>query len=221
MDAVRFEQLVAKGRRLLEEGDVVMASTTLTEALQLRRGEPLGEFAYAGFADAERAHLEELTLVALEAGAGADLALGRHGEVIGQLEALCREHPLRERLRELLILALYRDGRQAEALRAYTDIRDRLVEELGIDPGVALRELESRVLAQDPTLALAGPARAETAAAPAPVGNLRERLSSFIGRQGEVEHLSETVRSCRLVTLVGPGGVGKTRLARGGGRHLV
>ncbi len=213
MDAVRFEQLVAKGRRLLEEGDAVMASTTLTDALQLRRGEPLGEFAYAGFADAERAHLEELTLVALEAAAGADLALGRHGEVIGQLEALCREHPLRERLRELLILALYRDGRQAEALRAYTDIRDRLVDELGIDPGVALRELESRVLAQDPALALAGPARVETAAAAAPVGNLRERLSSFIGRQGEVEHLSETVRSCRLVTLVGPGGVGKTRLA--------
>ena len=153
MDAVRFEQLVAEGRRLLEEGDVEPASATLGEALELRRGEPLGEFAYAGFADAERAHLDELTLVAFEANAEADLALGRHGEVIGQLEALCREHPLRERLWELLILALYRDGRQAEALRAYTEIRDRLVDELGIDPGAALRELEARVLAQDPTLA--------------------------------------------------------------------
>ena len=213
MDAVRFEQLVAQGRRLLEEGAVEMASTTIADALQLRRGEPLGEFAYAGFADAERAHLDELTLVALEAGAGADLALGRNGEVIGQLEALCREHPLRERLRELLILALYRDGRQAEALRAYTEIHDRLVDEMGIDPGVALRELEARVLAQDPTLTLAGTVQLQAVAAPAAPGNLRERLSSFVGRQREVEQLSETIRSCRLVTLVGPGGVGKTRLA--------
>ncbi len=213
MDVVRFEQLVAQGRRLLEEGEVERASTTLADALALCRGEPLGEFAYAGFADAERAHLGELTLVALEADAGADLALGRNGEVIGKLEALCREHPLRERLRELLILALYRDGRQAEALRAYSEIRDRLVDELGIDPGVALRELESRVLAQDPTLALTGTVQLRAATAPAVPGNLRERLSSFVGRQAEVEQVSETVRSSRLVTLVGPGGVGKTRLA--------
>jgi len=213
MDGVRFEQLVATGRRLLGEGHMEMASTTLAEALQLRRGEPLAEFAYAGFADAERAHLDELTLVALEASAGAELARGRSGEVVGQLEALCREHPLRERLWELLILALYRDGRQADALRSYSEIRDHLVDELGIDPGVALRELESRVLTQDPTLALAGPVQVRAPAPPAAPGNLQERLSSFIGRQGEVEQLRETVRSCRLVTLVGPGGVGKTRLA--------
>jgi predicted ATPase/DNA-binding SARP family transcriptional activator len=220
MDAVRFELLVAQGRRLLEEGDAAMASTTLADALALRQGEFLAEFAYAGFADIERAHLDELALVALETKARADLALGRHGGVVGQLEALCHEHPLRERLWELLILALYRDGRQAEALRAYTDIRDRLVEELGIDPGLALRELETRVLAQDPTLALAGPVQlpvpllvaSSPVAAPA-TGNLRERLSSFIGRHREVEHLEDTVRSSRLVTLVGPGGVGKTRLA--------
>ena len=213
MDVVRFERLVTRGRRLLEEGDVELASSTLAEAHHLRRGEPLGEFAYAGFADAERAYLDELTLVAFEASAGADLALGRNGEVIGRLETLCLEHPLRERLWELLILALYRDGRQADALRAYTEIRDRLVDELGIDPGVALRELESRVLAQDPTLTLAGPVPLGPDAPPVTTGNLRQRLSSFIGRQGEVEHLSETVRSSRLVTLVGPGGVGKTRLA--------
>ena len=84
IDAVRFEQLVAKGRRLLDEGDVEPAATTLAEALRLRRGEPLAEFAYAGFADAERAHLDELTLVAFEASAGSDLALGRHREVIGR-----------------------------------------------------------------------------------------------------------------------------------------
>jgi predicted ATPase/DNA-binding SARP family transcriptional activator len=213
VDAARFEQLVAKGRRLLEEGETALASAALGEALRLRRGEPLAEFAYAGFADAERAHLDELTLVAIETRAEADLALGRHGELAGELEALCLQHPLRERLWELLMLALYRAGRQAEALRAYTQARDRLVRELGIDPGPALRELEARILAQDPSLAAAGPAGPETAPAPTATGNLRERLSSFVGRTGELRELSEAARSSRLVTLTGPGGVGKTRLA--------
>jgi predicted ATPase/DNA-binding SARP family transcriptional activator len=213
VDAVRFEQLVASGRRLIEEGNLEPASATLTEALRLRRGEPLAEFAYAGFADAERAHLDELTVVAVEARIGTDLSLGRQGDVVLELETLCREHPLRERLWELLILALYRDGRQAEALRAYTEIRDRLVDELGIEPGVALQELEARVLAQDPTLVATAPSPLPALAARTVPGNLREQLSSFIGRQGELAQLSETVRTCRLVTLVGPGGVGKTRLA--------
>jgi predicted ATPase/DNA-binding SARP family transcriptional activator len=213
LDAARFEQLVAKGRRLLEEGEMALASATLGEALRLRRGEPLTEFAYAGFADAERAHLAELTLVAIETRAEADLALGRHGELAGELEALCREHPLRERLWELLMLALYRAGRQAEALGAYTEARGLLVNQLGIDPGPALRELEARILAQDPSLAAAGPASPEAVPAPMAAGNLRERLSSFVGRTGELRELSEAVRSSRLVTLIGPGGVGKTRLA--------
>ena len=213
VDAARFEQLVAKGRRLLEEGETALASTTLGEALRLRRGEPLTEFAYAGFADAERAHLAELTLVAIETRVEADLALGRHGELVGELEALCREHPLRERLWELLMLALYRAGRQAEALGAYTEARGLLVNQLGIDPGPALRELEARILAQDPSLAAAGPAALEAVPAPMATGNLRERLSSFVGRTAELQELSEAVRSSRLVTLIGPGGVGKTRLA--------
>ena len=200
-------------------GEPASASAALGEALGLRRGEPLAEFAYAGFADAERAHLDELTLVAIEARAGADLALGRHGELVGELEALCREHPLRERLWELLILALYRSGRQAEALRAYAEVRDHLVDELGLDPGPALRELEARILAQDPSLApasaLARPAPVPAAGGRATVraGNLRERLGRFVGRDAELEQLREAVRSCRLVTLTGPGGAGKTRLA--------
>ena len=213
VDVVHFEQLAAKGRHLFEEGETALASTTLNEALRLRRGEPLTEFAYAGFADAERAHLADLTLVAIETRAEADLALGRHGELVGELEALCRAHPLRERLWELLMLALYRAGRQAEALRAYTDARDRLVDELGIDPGPALRELEARILAQDPSLAAAGPAGLAVVPAPMATGNLREPLSSFVGRSAELQELSEAVRSSRLVTLIGPGGVGKTRLA--------
>ena len=124
----------------------------LADALRLRRGEPLSEFAYAGFADAERAHLNELALVATECRVEADLGLGHHNELVGELEALCRDHPLRERLWELLMLALYRAGRQAEALRAYTEIRDRLVDELGVDPGSSLRELEARILDHDPSL---------------------------------------------------------------------
>ena len=178
VDVVRFEQLVAKGRRLAADGEMEPASAALGEALRLRRGEPLAEFTYAGFFNAERAHLDELTLVAIESRAGADLGLGRHGEVAGELEALCREHPLRERLCELLILALYRSGRQAEALRAYAEIRDRLVGELGIDPGPALRELQARILAQDPSLApaTASPAPAQVVAPPKAAGHLGDSL---------------------------------------------
>ena len=120
VDIVRFEQLVAKGQRLAAGGEMEPASAALGEALGLLRGEPLAEFTYAGFFDAERAHLDELTLVAIESRAQADLGLGSHGELAGELEALCRKYPLRERLWELLILALYRAGRQADALRAYT-----------------------------------------------------------------------------------------------------
>ena len=213
VDVVRFEQLAARGRRLFEEGETALASTALSEALRLRRGEPLADFTYAGFFDAERTRLDELILVAIETRAEAALTLGRHGELAGELEALCREHPLRERLCELLMLALYRAGRQAEALRAYTEARDRLVGELGIDPGPALRELEARILAQDPSLAAAGPAGLAAVPAPMATGNLREPLSSFVGRSAELQELSEAVRSSRLVTLIGPGGVGKTRLA--------
>ena len=220
VDVVRFEQLVTKGRRLAADGELAPASAALGEALGLRRGEPLAEFAYAGFFDAERARLDELTVVATESRAGADLGLGRHGELAGELEALCREHPLRERLWELLILALYRSGRQAEALRAYAEVRDRLADELGLDPGPALRQLQTRILAQDPSLvpasALARPAPVPApgaVAAPVTAGNLRERLGRFVGRDAELAQLREAVRSSRLVTLTGPGGAGKTRLA--------
>jgi predicted ATPase/DNA-binding SARP family transcriptional activator len=220
VDVVRFEQLVREGRRLAADGELAPASATLGEALGLRRGEPLAEFAYAGFADAERARLDELTLVATESRAGADLGLGRHGELAAELEVLCREHPLRERLWELLIQALYRSGRQAGALRAYAEVRDHLADELGLDPGPALRELQTRILAQDPSLApasaLARPAPVPAGgavAAPVTAGNLREQLGRFVGRDAELAQLREAVRSSRLVTLTGPGGAGKTRLA--------
>jgi DNA-binding SARP family transcriptional activator len=152
VDAVRFEHLVAQGQRLAEADQTADASAALGEALGLRRGEPLADFTDAGLFDAERTRLDELTLVAIETRARADLMLGRHGEPAAELETWCRAHPLRERLWELLILALYRAGRQAEALRAYTDVRDRLADEHGIDPGPALRDLQTRILARHPSL---------------------------------------------------------------------
>ncbi|MGD0747533.1 MAG: BTAD domain-containing putative transcriptional regulator [Acidimicrobiales bacterium] len=213
LDAARFEDLVAEGRRLSAEGEVARASAVLGDALRLRRGEPLSEFAYAGFADAERAHLNELALVATEYRVEADLQLGHHNELVGELEALCRDNPLRERLWELLMLALYRAGRQAEALRAYTEIRDRLVDELGIDPGSSLRELETRVLDHDPSLVAERSTAPRAPTPPSVPGNLPEPLGRFLGRDAELEQVGEAIASSRLVTLIGPGGVGKTRLA--------
>ncbi len=213
LDAARFEALVGEGRRLSTDGELARASAVLGDALRLRRGEPLSEFAYAGFADAERAHLNELALVAAEYRVEADLELGCHNELVGELEALCRDHPLRERLWELLMLALYRAGRQAEALRAYTEIRDRLVDELGVDPGSGLRELETRVLDHDPSLLAEQPPASRAPPPPSVPGNLPEPLSSFVGRDAELGEVGEAIASSRLVTLTGPGGVGKTRLA--------
>ena len=233
VDVVRFEQLVAKGQRLAADGEMEPASAALGEALGLRRGEPLAEFTYAGFFDAERAHLDELTLVAIESRAGVDLGLGRYGELAGELEALCRKYPLRERLWELLILAMYRSGRQAEALRAYTEIRDRLAGELGIDPGPALRELQARILAQDPLLALASPVptqkprTAQVVAPPKAAGNLGDSLvpaplleTKFYvprSRRGLVprprlgERLDRGTAS-KLTLVSAPAGFGKTTL---------
>ena len=144
LDVVQFELLQQDGKP--------------REALALWRGPPLAEFTYADFAQAEIARLDELHLTCLEQRIDADLAAGRHTELVGELEALVAEHPLRERPREQLMLALYRSGRQAEALTTYRDARQALVEELGIDPGRGLRELEQAILRQDPALDLGPPA---------------------------------------------------------------
>jgi ABC-type transport system substrate-binding protein/class 3 adenylate cyclase len=152
VDADRFEELLADGHRLLSEGDAEAGSRTLREALGLWRGPPLAEFRYEGFARDEIARLEELRLVAQEERIEADLARGRHTELVPDLEALIREHPLRERLRELLMLALYRAGRQADALAAYQDARTTLVDELGLDPSESLQQLEKAILRHDPAL---------------------------------------------------------------------
>jgi YVTN family beta-propeller protein len=151
-DVDRFEALVAEGRRALEDGDALTAGAVLREALAVWRGPALSDFAYQPFAQAEIARLEESRLVVLEDRIDADLASGEHARLVGELEALVHEHPLRERLQGQLMLALYRSGRQADALETYHIARDRLIDELGLEPGPELKELERAILAQDPSL---------------------------------------------------------------------
>ena len=148
VDVGRFERLVEEAKREAP-GE---AATTLRRALELWRGSALADLADEPFARAEIARLEELRLTALEDRIEADLALGKHASVVAELEGLVRTHPYRERLRGQLMLALYRSGRQAEALQAYRDARTTLADELGLEPGPELRELERRVLSHDPTL---------------------------------------------------------------------
>ena len=153
LDLSRFEHLVADGERALRAGEPERAVELLAEALGLWRGAPLADLPYAAFAQAPVVRLEELRIAALELRIDAELALGRHRRLAGELQALVAEHPLRERLCGQLMLALYRDGRQAEALAAFSAARTRLVEEIGIEPGQLLQELQRRILAQDPQLA--------------------------------------------------------------------
>src|SRR5215208_6647743 len=157
LDAVVFERLVEEGRAALARGEAVEAAARLREALALWRGPALADLAYEPFAQQEIRRLEELRLEALEERAEADLALGRRDGLVPELEALVAEHPYRERLRAQLILALYRCGRQADALAAYQAARRSLVDELGLEPGRRLQELEQAILHQDPALDL--PAR--------------------------------------------------------------
>jgi predicted ATPase/DNA-binding SARP family transcriptional activator len=214
LDLQRFESLLEQGRARLAQGDATDAARLLREALGLWRGSPLAEFAYEEFARNEISRLEELRLGALELRLEADLALGRHGEVVGELEGLIREHPMRENLRRLLMLALYRAGRQADALTAYRDARTALVDELGLDPSESLQELEAQILRHDraldpPAQRIAGVPRLRTLRT-----NLPVPATEFIGRARELEDVVERLRDgVRLLTLTGPGGTGKTRLA--------
>jgi DNA-binding SARP family transcriptional activator len=160
VDLLRFRRLADEGSRALAEGDPAAACVKLAEALSLWRGPALAEFADEPFARPAARWLEELRLTALEKRIEADLALGRHADVAGELETLAAEHPLRESLTRLLMLALYRSGRQAEALHAYQQMRHRLVEDLGIEPGESLQLLQRAILQHDPALDLPAAARA-------------------------------------------------------------
>ncbi len=163
LDATRFERLARDGRGLLP-ADPAAAEALLGEALALWRGDALADVAFEPFAQGEIARLTELRLATAEDQVEAGLAAGRHAEVVADLERLLAASPLRERLRGQLMLALYRSGRQADALRAYRDGRDLLVEELGLEPGPALRRLQEEILLQSPTLDWQPPGRARAAA---------------------------------------------------------
>jgi predicted ATPase/DNA-binding SARP family transcriptional activator/Tfp pilus assembly protein PilF len=207
VDAVRFETLVERGRSELAR-DAGTAAETLRAALALWRGPALVDVAYEAFAQSEIARLDELRLVAIENRIEADLRLGRHAQLIAELEAEVDEHPLRERLRGQLMLALYRSGRQADALESYRDARERLLEELGLEPSGELRELQGAILRHDPALDVEPAelrARRHLPASPTPFIGRREELANVLARFRD--------ESARLVTLTGPGGIGKTRLA--------
>ena len=206
-DLERFESLRREASAASAEGRWHASASLLAQALALWRGPPLADVADEIRLPGELARLDELRLAAIEERVDADLQLGREAELVPELEALTRLHPLRERLRAQLMLALYRLGRQADALELYRETRQLLVDELGIDPGPELQRLERQILVQDEALAPAGRVR-ETRAVPV-------SLTPLVGRFQEVAELGTLLRrsDVRLLTLVGPGGVGKTRLA--------
>jgi predicted ATPase/DNA-binding SARP family transcriptional activator len=222
VDAVRFERLAAAGRAAASAGEAERAAGLLREALALWRGDALADLPGSSAARAAATRLEELRLAALEDRIEVDLALGRQAQVVGELQALLEREPLRERLHALLMRALYATGRQADALAAYQRARELLAERAGLDPGPELRRLQERLLAQDPGLVTAPELPvAAPAAAPAVPSNLPAPLTSFVGREREIAQVGELLGQGRLVTLVGPGGAGKTRLAVEAVRRLL
>ncbi|WP_158542815.1 AfsR/SARP family transcriptional regulator [Phytoactinopolyspora halophila] len=266
VDAHRFERLVSEGREALRHGDATAAHARLTQALELWRGPVLADLGQAPFAVPAASRLDELRLSAAEDRHEAALELGRHADVVGELEALASTYPLRERICGLLIRALAGSGRQAEALTVYERTRQQLADELGIDPSRELREIHLAALrgeladtrstraagataaapesaappmsdtAPDPGTGLTSgltapgtPSAAHTSPpaspglpSPQPVGsNLPSRRTSFVGRDSDIEDLVDAVEEARLVTLHGPGGAGKTRLAIESAQRLV
>src|SRR6266550_8054846 len=212
LDRDRFERLLAEGRAALETGDHAEASTQFRRALALWRGAPLSDLSYEQFAQDEIKRLEELHVAALEDRIESELALGHHDGLVPELEALVSRHPLRERLRGQLMLALYRAGRQAEALEAYRAARRTLLAELGIEPGRALRELEHAILAQVPALDVT-PRQTQPVQRPG-----RAAASPLEGRAEEISLLEAGLDDAlagrgRLFVVVGDAGTGKTRLA--------
>jgi predicted ATPase/DNA-binding SARP family transcriptional activator len=203
LDLEQFELLVERGRT--EEADAAAAS--FREALALWRGPAYEDVRYEAFAQAEVARLEELRLAVLEDRVEADLDLGRHRELVPELEALVAEHPSRERLCGQLMLALYRSDRQAAALDVFARARHALREQLGLEPGPALQELQQAILRQDAALAVEPSELRGRRHLPAPE-------TPLVGRGAELAELTALVRGgARLVTLTGAGGIGKTRLA--------
>jgi predicted ATPase/DNA-binding SARP family transcriptional activator len=254
LDAQRFDSLVAAAAADMAGGRPEAAAARLREALALWRGPALSDVADFAFAQADAIRLEEARLSAVEDRVEADLACGRHASLASELDGLVAAQPLRERLCGQRMLALYRCGRQADALQAYQDLRGRLADELGIDPNPALARRQEAILRQDPGLdwrpaapeprsgqpaaGESGPAAPgaavvaapEPAPVPAAAGDrvapaapawLPAETTSFIGRESELATIEELLGLSRLLTLTGPGGSGKTRLALKAGQQAA
>ncbi|MFD8558681.1 BTAD domain-containing putative transcriptional regulator [Streptosporangium canum] len=208
VDAYRFEEKAKRGGRELAAGAAQRAASLLDEALALWRGDALADVRDAPFAGTAGARLEELRVAAVEDRFEAELRLGRHDEILADMAAVAAGHPLRERLAGLRMRALHAAGRQSDALAVFEEVRGTLAEELGVDPSEALRKTHLAVLRGKLEIPEAGQARPEAAR-----GRLPARLTSFVGRAKELGLLAGLLETSRLVTVVGPGGVGKTRLA--------
>src|SRR2546426_11373420 len=223
LDAERFERLVEEGRRALGAGSPRLATRTLLEALALWRGPALADFALDSFAQTEIARLEEVRVSALDNRIDADLALGRHEELVGELEALVAENPLRERLRGQLMLALYRAGRQADALEVYRQTRELQHGEPGLEPNRPLQSLEYSILLQDTALELAAQPFVGVAAENVVVCPFKGLAffdvgdaDYFYGREQIVADLVSRLAGGPFVGIVGPSGGGKSSILRAG-----
>ncbi|MEU6666418.1 BTAD domain-containing putative transcriptional regulator [Streptomyces sp. NPDC046727] len=220
LDLAVAQELAAEAEKARGAGDLGRARSLLNEALDLWDGEPLAGVP-GPYAEGQRARLEEWRLGLLESRLDLDLEQGCHAEAVSELTALTAAHPLRERLRELLMLALYRSGRQAEALAVYADTRRLLAEELGVDPRPGLRELQQRILQADPALAEPSAPVTEPSVAQVRPAQLPASVPDFTGRSSFVAELSEVLSSASeaegrvmaVSALAGIGGVGKTTLA--------
>ncbi|MBV8597796.1 MAG: winged helix-turn-helix domain-containing protein [Actinobacteria bacterium] len=213
VDAADFEELLAETRHAQRDGDVAAAAEAIGSALALWRGQALQGLATTTWLSAEARRLETLRADALEEQFEVSLALGEHRELVSAIQSALAANPFRERLWGQLMLALYRSGRQADALETFQEARRVLADELGLEPGPDLRRLQEAILAHDPAIAAVPADRGGR-------GNLPAHATSFVGRDDELAQVVALVDEHRLVTLTGPPGVGKSRLAVEAARAL-